>query len=295
MPSACNRINNDQGFIVIQGPQHDQVLTSLGRYDVLAVLGRGGMGVVYHAYDPILDRHVALKQLAPVLRQTDVVRHLRHEAISAARLRHPNIALLYEFGAAGDLPFLAMEYVSGVQLRALLERGRLPITRALHILEQIADALDYAHRMGVVHCDIKPSNILVDDADHAVLIDFGLAEIIADSPDTADTTLLGTPHYMSPEQAAGRSADGRSDQYALAAVAYELLTGVPPFHRRSAAAVVHAHLYEALPPATERCPSLPEAVNAPLLRALAKAPDARFPSAAAFVAALRLACAASAP
>lgn len=265
---------------------HPSPRTAVGRYIVIDELGRGGMGVVYHAYDPAIDRAVALKILAPELAQQHrVVSRLRREAINTARLRHPNIALLYEFGQAGDTPFLAMEYVAGQSLRSLLDHEPLPLARVLTILAQIAQALDYAHSLGIVHRDVKPSNIVVGADDHATLIDFGVAEMIADGG-TADVTLLGTPHYMAPEQASGHEVDGRNDQYALAAVAYELFSGVPPFHGRVAAAVVHAHIYEPPPPPSERAPMLPSAVNAALLRALAKHPDDRFPTVAAFVAAL---------
>ncbi|MEP7190388.1 MAG: serine/threonine-protein kinase, partial [Roseiflexaceae bacterium] len=150
-------------------------------------------------------------------------------------------------------------------------------------------ALDYAHSMGIVHRDVKPSNMLVSPADHAMLIDFGLAEVSECTQLTSDSAVLGTPHYMAPEQAAGRGAGERGDQYALAAVAYEMLTGVPPFHGRAATAVVHAHIYELPPPPTERCPTLPVAVNAVLQRALAKKPQDRYPTLADFIAALRIA------
>ena len=186
----------------------EQVCSRIGRYEVLAAIGRGGMGVVYRAFDPMLDRPVALKLLDPDrARQPVVVDRLRREAVSAARLHHRNIAILYEFGEADGAPFLAMEYVPGVSLRDLVSAGPLPAERALPILAQIAEALDYAHAMGVIHRDVKSSNILVDTADHAMLIDFGLAEMAEDALVTADNLVLGTPHYMSPEQAAGRRAE----------------------------------------------------------------------------------------
>jgi serine/threonine-protein kinase len=272
--------------------RYQQAWSQLSRYELIAEIGRGGMGVVYRAYEPALDRTVALKLLAPDLaNQPGFVARLRREAISAARLRHPNIALLYEFGQADDTSFLAMEYVPGCSLRQLLEAGQLPTERALAILDQIGQALDYAHRMGIVHRDVKPSNILVGPDDQAMLIDFGLAEVSESTLLTTDGAVLGTPHYMAPEQAVGRGAEARSDQYGLAAVAYEMLAGAPPFDNRSATAVIHAHIYELPPPPTERRPSLPAAVNAVLLRALAKQPTDRYTSLAEFVAALRAALA----
>lgn len=265
-------------------------LPDISRYEVSAELGRGGMGIVYRAYEPALERAIALKVLAPDLAdQPGVVARLHREAISIARLRHPNIALLYEFGYADGTPFLAMEYVPGLSLRRLLERGPLPYEQALRILGQIGEALDYAHGAGIVHRDVKPSNILVTPDDHAVLIDFGLAAMAESSLLTADGAVLGTPHYMAPEQADGRGAVANSDQYSLAAVAYELLTGAPPFEGRSATAVVYAHIHESPPPPSERQPALPAAVNDVLLRALAKSPHERYPSLAAFIADLRTA------
>jgi outer membrane protein assembly factor BamB/predicted Ser/Thr protein kinase len=280
----------------MNGERYQQAWSQISRYELIAEIGRGGMGVVYRAYEAALDRTVALKVLAPELaNQPGFVARLRREAISAARLRHPNIALLYEFGQADDTAFLAMEYLPGRSLRQLLEPGPLPFERALAILDQIGQALDYAHSMGIVHRDVKPSNILVGPADQAMLIDFGLAEVSECTLLTADGAVLGTPHYMAPEQAAGRGAGERGDQYALAAVAYEMLTGMPPFHGRGATAVIHAHIYELPPPPTERRPTLPAAVNAVLLRALAKQPHERYASLAEFAAALRAALAPPAP
>src|SRR5829696_7621109 len=276
----------------MNGERYQQAWSQISRYELIAEIGRGGMGVVYRAYEAALDRTIALKVLAPELaNQPGFVARLRREAISAARLRHPNIALLYEFGQADDTAFLAMEYLPGRSLRQLLESGPLPAERAIGILDQIGQALDYAHSMGIVHRDVKPSNILVSPADQAMLIDFGLAEVSECTLLTSDSAVLGTPHYMAPEQAAGRGAGERGDQYALAAVAYEMLTGMPPFHGRAATAVVHAHIYELPPPPTERRPTLPIAVNAVLLRGLAKQPQDRYPALADFIAALRAALA----
>lgn len=274
----------------MKGERYQQILSHIGRYELIAEIGHGGMGVVYRAYEAALDRTIALKLLPPELAsQPGFVARLRREAISVARLRHPNIALLYEFGHADDTPFLAMEYVPGCSLRQLLEAGPLAFERTLAILEQIGHALDYAHRMRIVHRDVKPSNILIGPDDQAMLIDFGLADVAECTLLTSDGAILGTPHYMSPEQAAGRGADARSDQYALAVVAYEMLTGAPPFYGRVATAVVHAHIYELPPPPTEQCPKLPTSINSVLLRGLAKLPHERYASLAEFVSTLRAA------
>lgn len=275
---------------MVNGTYSQPTRARIDRYDVIAELGRGGMGVVYHAYEPTLDRAVALKILSPDLAtRPGFVERLHREAVNTARLRHPHIALLYEFGQDEGDAFLAMEYIAGPSLREMLEAGALPPERALHIVEQIAGALEYAHSMGITHRDVKPSNILIGPNDHAVLIDFGLAQMAEDPLLTGDTALLGTPHYMAPEQARGDNVDARSDQYALAAVTYEMLTGVPLFHGRTASAVLHAHIYEQPPAPTERCPALPEAINSVLLRALAKSPAARYPSLSEFTAELRAA------
>jgi serine/threonine protein kinase len=272
------------------GRMHQQIGNQFGRYQVSGEIGRGGMSVVYRAYEPLLERPVALKVLAPeLLQQPNLVAAMRREAISAARLRHPNIALVYEFGLVDGTPFLALEYIPGRSLRQILEAGPLLPQRALVLLAQAADALGYAHSMGIVHRDVKPSNMLVGPADQLMLIDFGLAEALDDPARTDDGLLLGTPHYLAPEQARGEPADARSDQYALAAVAYELLTGRPPFYGRSSTAIVHAHLYDAPELPSERLPVLPAAIDAVLLRGLAKTPHERYPTPLAFVEALRIA------
>lgn len=265
----------------------------IGRYEVIAEIGRGSMGVVYQAYEPLLERVVALKVLSPELMyQPGLIEQLRHEAISTARLRHLNIALLYEFAQIEQSAFLVMEYIPGTSLRAMLgsrEGKRFSWQRTLLILEQIGQALDYMHRLGIVHRDVKPGNIMLGSGDHAVLIDFGLAVTTDRSVSTADQAMIGTPTYMSPEQVAGTMVNARSDQYALACVAYQMLTGVPPFHQRAPVAIAHAHLYESPVPPTERDLTLPEAVDRVLLRALAKNPQHRYPTLDAFVHDLRMA------
>jgi serine/threonine protein kinase len=264
---------------------HQKVIKEqIGRYQVLEEIGRGGMGIVYRAFEPTLKRTVALKVLAPHLAdQPGLISRLRREAISAANLRHNHIALLFEFAQEESIAYLAMEYVQGPSLQQLLEKETLSPRRCLSILSQIAGALDYAHSLGVVHRDIKPSNILIGSNDHAVLVDFGLAEMTDNSVITPDGIVLGTPDYMSPEQAAGRDATAQSDQYALAALAYELLTGKPPFHYKNTAAIVHAHIYELAPPPTENNPALPIRVNPVFSRALSKSPEDRYSSLMEFV------------
>ena len=262
----------------------------IGRYQIIAELGRGSIGIVYQAYEPVLQRMVALKLLAPELTdQAGFVERLRHEAISAARLRHLNIAILYEFGQSAATSYLVMEYIPGRSLRTIVHQESLSAQRILTITHQLAQALDYMHRVGVIHRDIKPSNIMLGAGDHTVLIDFGLAYLAEQSTITTHGAVLGTPNYLSPEQAAGEPITGKSDQYALATVVYELLTGSVPFAGRPPVALVHAHLYERPMPPSERRPSLPVAVDEVLLKALAKNPAQRYASASAFSQALHAA------
>ena len=261
----------------------------VGRYIIEAEAGRGGMGVVYRAIDPALSRPVALKLLAPHMStEGRPLERFRREAAALAQLKHPHIALVYEFGEHRGQPFIALEWVNGRTLRAILdEERRLPLPRSLGILDQVADALDYAHAHGVIHRDIKPSNILVDAAGSATLVDFGLARMMEAPALTAGSEFFGTPHYLTPEQINGRPVDGRADQYCLALVAYDMLAGRSPFEATTWPGLVHAHLYEAPTPITELNPALPADVEAALLKALAKDPAHRFANAGEFAAALR--------
>ena len=279
-----------------------------GRYDLERTLGRGGMATVYLARDLRHRRRVAIKVLHPELGALLGPRRFRREIETAANLSHPHILPLHDSGrvpvgesAAGEdegLLYYVMPYVSGESLRARLRReGRLAVPDALRVVREVADALDYAHRHGVVHRDVKPENILLDEDGHALVADFGIAR--ADHHEAAgvaggvpgvgsDATLtergrvIGTPAYMSPEQARGRhDLDGRSDQYSLACVAFELLAGAAPFAGTSAEQLA-ARPTQAPASLAERRPDLPPAADAVLARALALAPDARFDTTSAF-------------
>ena len=255
----------------LAGPQ-------LAGYRVGELLGRGGMGEVYRADDVRLGRTVALKVLAPGLGTED---GLLRESRLAAGLDHPNVVPIFEAGDDGGRLFIAMRYVAGGDLRGLLRReGRLAPARAIAVAAQVADALDAAHRRGLVHRDVKPSNVLLDDADgreHCYLADFGLTQRAAEA-DPADGHLVGTVAYVAPEQIRGDPIDGRADQYALAGLLFECLTGTAPFDGRSDVAVIFAHLEEPVPPASGRDRSLPPAVDAVLARGMAKDPGERFAS-----------------
>jgi serine/threonine protein kinase len=264
----------------------------IGKYKILEEIGRGGFAVVYKARDTELDRIVALKVLHPYwTADPDFVTRFRREARAAARLRHPHIVTVYEASEAEGQLYIAMEYLPGRTLGELLEAERvLPLERALRILEQIADALDHAHAQGVVHRDVKPANVAVEETEQGLqvtLMDFGLVKAMAGSSAlTSQGTLLGSPEYMAPEQAdPERAAEigPAADRYALGIVAYQMLTGRVPFPG-NIPATLNAHEHKPVPRPRSLRPSLSEAVEAALLKMLAKAPADRFPSACTFVA-----------
>ena len=268
------------------------VTAALGdRYAIDRELGRGGMATVYVAQDRRHAREVAIKVLRPdVAAAIGAERFLREIAI-AARLTHPHVLPLIDSGQAAGSLYYVMPYVRGESLRQRLARERrLPLKDALRIARELGAGLDYAHREGFIHRDVKPENVLLADG-HAVIADFGIARAICQSCDGQNVTevglTIGTPEYMSPEQAAGdRDLDGRSDLYSLACVIYETLAGEPPFAGASARAVMAQHLSEAPPPLRARRPDAPAAVEQALARALAKDPADRFATVAQFVTAL---------
>jgi serine/threonine-protein kinase len=239
-------------------------------YQVEALVGRGGMGVVYRVFDPALQRHVALKLIAPELALDEAFRErFLQESRAVAALEHPNVVPVYSAGQLEDTLYLAMRYVEGSDLRQLLADGPLPPERAIGICAQVAAALDAAHERGLVHRDVKPSNILVGDGDHVYLGDFGLSRRL-DTAGPGPGTSLGTIAYVAPEQIRGDGVDGRADCYSLACVLYECLAGEPPFAGRSEVAVLFAHL-EVEPP------TLPD-LGAVFATGLAKAPEERYGS-----------------
>jgi WD40 repeat protein len=255
-------------------------------YRIESLLGRGGMSVVYLAEDLRLKRKVALKLLAASL-AGDVSfrdRFLRESEL-AASIDHPNIVPIFEAGSTGDLLFIAMRYVDGQDLKERLRLGRLDPGDAAGILAQVASALDAAHARGLVHRDVKPSNVLLDrgarpdGSDHVYLADFGLTKRISEETGGAeDGRLMGTVHYVAPEQIAGGQIDGRADVYSLGCVLFECLVGQPPFRRDSEMAVLFAHLQEEPPAPSAQRPGLPAALDAVIARALAKEPEERHPS-----------------
>ncbi|WP_460370768.1 serine/threonine-protein kinase, partial [Actinocorallia lasiicapitis] len=270
----------------------------IGPYQVLDLIGRGGMAEVYMARDQRLGRVVALKILAPHLAFDERFRlRFVRESRTVAGMDHPYIIPIFEAGETDGLLFIAMRYVAGRDLRALMTHtGPLAPERACGLLNQIAAALDAAHEHGLVHRDVKPANVLVsgggsdsgEHPEHVYLTDFGLTKSATSmSGLTSQGQFVGTPRYISPEQITGDQVDGRCDQYALACVAYEMLAGVPPFTKDSQLALIYAHVQDQAPPLTSLRPDLPPEADAVLARALQKAPAARFGSCREFVLRLR--------
>jgi WD40 repeat protein/tRNA A-37 threonylcarbamoyl transferase component Bud32 len=263
-----------------------RVGTELAGYRIESLLGWGGMSVVYLAEDLRLKRRVALKLLAAGLAEDESFRdRFLRESELAASIDHPNIVPIYEAGTAEELLFIAMRYVEGRDLKERLQRGRLDPTAAIGIVGQVASALDAAHVRGLVHRDVKPSNVLLDmgarpdGSDHVYLADFGLTRRASEEAGAGDDGhLIGTIDYVAPEQIAGEEVDGRADVYSLGCVLYECLVGQPPFRRDSDLAVVFAHLETEPPPPSAARPELPAALDAVIARALAKDPAERYPS-----------------
>jgi hypothetical protein len=259
---------------------------TFGAYRIIEPLGRGGMASVYRAYEAALDRCVALKVLpGEFLHDGTFAERFRREAKVVARLEHPNIIPIHAFGIEGGIPWMAMRLISGGALSSLLRDGRLPPERIITILRGAADALDYAHGKGVVHRDVKPQNMLLDEAERLYLADFGIAKMVEGSGALTQTGMItGTPQYMAPEQATGKPVDQRVDIYALAVVAYEMLTGGVPFAADTPVAVLMKHVTEPMPipPAS----TVPEPLVRALLKGMAKQPEERWPTAGAFVRAL---------
>jgi serine/threonine-protein kinase len=277
-------------------PELPLVGTEFAGYRLRAVLGRGGMSIVYQAENPRLRNVIALKVLAPELATDQVFRtRFREESQIAASLLHPHVIPIHDFGSSDGLLYIAMRYVSGTDLRHLIaDRGWLAPYEGVQLLEQAARALDAAHRRGLVHRDVKPGNLLISqdgdeaDPDHVYLADFGITKYVGRrSGLTVAGTVLGTVHYVSPEQIQGRTVLGPADQYSLGCVLYECLTGRAPFEKNSNEAIMWAHVHEfAAPPSLLRA-DLPPAIDEVFARVLAKEPGERYGDCREFIAAAR--------
>jgi serine/threonine protein kinase len=252
----------------------------LGRYKILGELGRGAMGVVYKAEDPALDRIVALKTI--ILSEGDAAGrkdyHARffQEAKASARLTHPQIITVYDFGEEGDLAYLAMEFLKGTELRTRMTKGEISVPEAVHIAEQVAEGLGYAHEHGVVHRDIKPSNIMLLPHEQVKIMDFGIARMRASDHKTSTGLVLGTPKYMSPEQVAGAAVDHRSDIFSLGVVLYEMLTRSRLFSGEDTPQIFYNVVNVQPAPPSRLNPEVPPMLDFVLERALKKDPGVRY-------------------
>ena len=258
----------------------------LGRYELMDELGRGGASVVYLALDTATDRQVALKVLAPHLpRQGDLLARFQREIKLAVQLEHPHIVPIFDVGVEGDQPYIVLRLLTGGSLADRIEQGPMGVRSALAVLKQVASALDAAHRLKIIHRDVKPSNILFDQNGSAYLSDFGIAKAIDAVATPVTSWAVGTPAFMSPEQLRGQAIDARTDEYALGIVTFVMLTGRLPYEGTTAH-VITQQLIEQLPDIQRFNPQLPVSIQAVLERATAKDPALRFASAGEFVFAL---------
>jgi serine/threonine protein kinase len=258
-------------------PRHGTDLKKIGKYEVLAQLGQGAMGTVYRARDPILDRDVALKTVAPaLLKQADTMARFQREARAAARLRHHNIVTIYELGETDGTLFIAMELLEGLDLaEAMTPKDRLPLVQKLRIVVDICRGLDYAHKHGVFHRDVKPANVRILEDGTVKIVDFGIARL-EDSTMTKTGMVLGTPSYMAPEILRGARVDHRADMWAVGVVLYELLRGLRPFDAPTIAALVYKIVHEPAPALDAAKLGVPGSVAAIVEQALAKDPAGRY-------------------
>jgi len=253
----------------------------LGNYDLLELIGKGGMAAVYRAHQPSMNRSVAIKIMAKTLTTDEsFVTRFKNEAYLIAQLEHAHILPVYDFGEEEGLLYIVMRYLPAGTLEDRIGERGMPIREALALFKQLASALDYAHQRGVIHRDLKPTNVLVDAQGNAFLTDFGIAKSLEDQTRLTGTGgVVGTPIYMSPEQGLGDPLDARSDIYALGVILYEMLAGQPPFTADNPMAVMLKHINDAPPPPSEFNPDIPKAVEAVVMRALAKDPAERYETA----------------
>ncbi len=267
----------------------------LGAYQIVEQIGQGGMATVFKAYQPSMDRYVAIKILPSHFSEDEsFMGRFTQEARTLARLEHPHILPVHDYGEQEGITYLVMRYVEAGTLKDLIAReGPMELEEAARVLGQVGRALDYAHSQGVVHRDIKPSNVLIDQRGNTFLTDFGIAKLVAETAQfTASGAIIGTPAYMSPEQGMGKPADYRCDIYSLGVVLYELVTGQVPFEAETPLAVLLKHVNDPLPLPRQIKPDLPAAVERVILKAMAKAPGDRFQNAQEMIDALERAVAA---
>src|SRR6266508_1430585 len=251
-----------------------------GRYEIKAELGRGGMATVYRAYDPIFDREVAIKVLPREFLHDPKFRdRFQREIKTVARLEHPAIVPVYDVGEEDDLPFFVMRYMSGGSLTDWIKRGRFSLEHTARIIEKLAQALSYAHRRGIIHRDLKPDNILFDDNGEPFISDFGVAKFTEAATNLTGTGLIGTPAYMSPEQAKGEPVDHRADIYGLGVIVYQMLSGRQPYDADTPMGVVVKHVTQPVPEILRVTPDLPESTDTVIKTAMAKDKQKRYTTA----------------
>lgn len=257
------------------------MINNLGRYEVIKELGRGAMGVVYEAKDPLIDRIVAIKtinlqDLKPDEKQEYEARFYQ-EARAAGRLNHPNIVTIHDLGESGGMAYIAMELLEGCELHHLLKNAQsLPVEVALNIVIQVASGLAYAHERGIVHRDVKPSNIMVMNGNQVKIADFGIARMDSSLLSTQTGKVLGSPLYMSPEQVLNRPVDARSDIFSVGTLLFRILTGQMPFSGENAHAVMYQIVHEEPQKPSSMNPLVPEALDTIVTKCLAKNPDERY-------------------
>src|ERR1035437_5483487 len=256
------------------------MISNLGRYEIISELGQGAMGVVYKASDPLIDRIVAIKTINLGLaldEKEEYEGRFYQEAKAAGRLSHPNIVTIFDVGKSGDVAYIAMEFLQGKELRDILNEGEtLPVERVLDMTAQVALGLGYAHEHGIVHRDVKPSNIMVGSDGHVKITDFGIARMESASVRTQTGMVLGSPKYMSPEQVMGKLIDQRSDIFSLGVVLYEMLTGRAPFAGENVNAIMYQTLNSIPPPPGSVNSAVPDMLNFIVAKALAKGLDDRY-------------------
>ena len=265
-------------------------LTQLGRFKIVAELGRGAMGVVYKAEDPMLSRTLAIKTIlmsADAEERAEYEARFYQEAKAAGGLNHPNLITIHDIGREGDVAYMAMELLDGIDLRQMMREGSLTLEETLDIAAQVADGLGFAHQHGVIHRDVKPANVMILPEGRAKIMDFGIARTRMSDVKTQAGSMLGSPRYMSPEQVTGQRADHRSDIFSLGVVIYEMLTGKPPFGGADVTQLMHQIATLVPPPPSATNPSVPQMLDLTLARALEKMPDRRYQSAAELAADLR--------
>src|SRR4051812_33789486 len=268
---------------------------SFGRYKIQRVLGKGAMGVVYEGLDPRLNRKVAIKTILvgnlDEATAKDYSKRFAREAQAVARLNHPNIVQVYDFGEEGDVAYIVMEYVRGKELKSSFDAGeRFEIGHAVRLMTELLGAMDFAHNAGVIHRDIKPANVMVDTDGHAKLADFGVARISDPESQTGATqagTMVGTPAYMSPEQIQGQKIDRRTDIFSAGVILYQFLTGQRPFQGGGAWTMAKKIVHDDPPAPSSLITTVAPGYDHVVYRALAKLPDKRYQSALHFAEALQ--------